>query len=150
VVYLSTALAARGEIVPAIEALQRSIPTSMGYFNPEATLISFALAVLYDRDEQRGAAYHVLDQMQGNLNTMYTTQLEPQLTKFRFVPAEDKHYYLALFYESIGHYIEARAEWAHYAAAGDTPWRGRALDHISAIDKQRRANPGIKPNNLKK
>ncbi len=35
-------------------------------------------------------------------------------------------------------YVEARAEWALYAAPGGPPYRRRALDHIAAIDAQRR------------
>jgi hypothetical protein len=146
-VHLATALALRGEVVQATEVLQRAVPSSVPYFNPEATLVAFALAVLYDRDEQRSAAFHVLDQMQISLTQMYSSQLEQQLGKFRYTPGEDRHYYMGLFYESIGEYVEARAEFALYAAAGDTPWRARALDHIAAIDKQRRA--GIKPNPIK-
>jgi tetratricopeptide (TPR) repeat protein len=148
-VYLATALAERGEITAATEVLSRVMPSSIPYFNPEAALVAFSLAVLYDRDEQRAAAFTTLDKMQASLAQMYTTQLQQQLVRFRFVPGEDQHYYLALFYESLGEYIEARAEWALYAASGDTPWRARALDHIAAIDAQRRANPTIKPTQVK-
>ncbi len=148
-VYLATALSERGELAAATEVLSRVMPSSIPYFNPEAALVAFALAVLYDRDEQRAAAFTTLDKMQASLSQMYATQLQQQLVRFRFVPGEDQHYYLALFYESLGEYIEARAEWALYAASGDTPWRARALDHIAAIDAQRRANPTIKPTQLK-
>src|SRR5690606_39242720 len=125
--------ALRGEVNTAADVLQRVVPSATHYFNPESTLVAFALAVLYDRDEQRAAAYRVLDHMQVSLNQMYASQLEQQIAKFRFAPGEDKHYYLGLFYESLGEYIEARAEFALYAASGDAPWRGRALDHIAAI-----------------
>ena len=148
-IYLSTALAQRGEMIAATEVLDRVMPSSIPYFNPEASMVAFSLAVLYDRDEQRGNAFTVLDRMQGSLNTMYTSQLSQQLARFDFIPGEDQHYYLALFYESVGEYIEARAEWALYAASGDTPWRARALDHIAAIDGQRRANPTIKPTQIR-
>jgi hypothetical protein len=57
----------------------------------------------------------------------------------RLAPAEDQHYYLGLLYESVGSYPEARAEWALYAEVPDLPYRARALDHIAAIDAQRRA-----------
>jgi hypothetical protein len=63
----------------------------------------------------------------------------------RFLPPEDLHYYRALLYESVDRYVEARAEWALYAAAGQPTYRGRALDHIAAIDAQRRADPRPKP-----
>lgn len=148
-VYLATALADRGEVTAAIEVLDRVVPASIPYFNPDAAMVAFALAVLYDRDEQRAAAFTVLDRMQASLNQMYTTQLQQQLTRFAFIPGEDRHYYLALFYESIGEYIEARASWSLYAASGDSPWRARALAHIVEIDAQRRANPTIKPTQVK-
>jgi hypothetical protein len=48
-------------------------------------------------------------------------------------------------YEAVGSYPEARAEWALYAAVPDLPYRGRALDHIAAIDAQRRAPPPVSP-----
>jgi hypothetical protein len=112
-------------------------------------MVAFALAVLYDRDEQRANAFTVLDQMQASLNSLYTAQVQQQLNRFAFVPGEDQHYYLALFYESMGEYTEARAEWSLYAASGDTPWRARALSHIAEIDAQRRANPTIKPTQIK-
>jgi tetratricopeptide (TPR) repeat protein len=149
-VYLATALADRGEITAAADVLDRAVPSSIPYFNPDAAMVAFALAVLYDRDEQRAAAFTVLDRMQASLNQMYTTQLQQQLSRFAFIPGEDRHYYLALFYESVGEYVEARAAWSLYAASGASPWRARALDHIAAIDAQRRANPTIKPTQIKK
>jgi len=149
-IYLSTALAERGEITPAVDVLQRMVPASIPYFNDDVALVAFALAVLYDRDEQRSAAFNVLDHMQGSLNQMYASRLQQHLGRFRFVPAADYHYYMGLFYESLGEYIEARAEWALYAASGDSPWRARALDHVAAIDAQRRTNPTAKPTQIKK
>jgi hypothetical protein len=61
------------------------------------------------------------------------------LAGMRFAPAEDRHYYYGLLYEAAGHYTEARAEWALYAAAGNATYRRRALEHIAAIDALRRA-----------
>lgn len=148
-IYLATALADRGEITAATEVLDRVVPSSIPFFNPDAAMVAFALAVLYDRDEQRAAAFTVLDRMQTSIGQMYTSQLQQQLSRFAFIPGEDRHYYLALFYESIGEYIEARAEWSLYAASGDSPWRARALEHIAEIDAQRRANPTIKPTQVK-
>lgn len=148
-VYLATALAQRGEITAATEVLNRVVPASIPYFNPEASMVAFALAVLYDRDEQRSNAFEILDRMQGSLNQMYASSLQQQLQQFRYVPGEDQHYYLALFYESLGEYTEARVEWALYAASGDSPWRARALDHLAAIDAQRRLDPTVKPTQVK-
>ncbi|MEJ7597644.1 MAG: tetratricopeptide repeat protein [Kofleriaceae bacterium] len=145
-VHLANALALRGEMIPAIETLSNALPShALGYYQEDVTLASFALAVIYDRDEQRGAAFDVLANLQTTLQQQYANQLQIQLAKMRFAPAEDQHYYQALLYESQGHYIEARAEWALYAASGDTPWRPRALGHIAAIDAQRRTLRGVRP-----
>ena len=133
----------RQSILPAPgPALPSSI---LGNYSSEGTLATFALAVLYDRDEQRAAAFSVLDHMQHGLQQQYGPYVANELAKLRPANAEDVHYYRALFYESIGQYVEARAEWAHYAASGDTPWRARALAHIASIDAQRRARPGAPP-----
>ena len=143
IINLANLLAAKGDSAKAIDTLISAIPASMlGNFSNDITLASFALAVLYDRDEQRSAAFAVLDQMQNGLQQQYAIYVQNELAKLRFPNAEDLHYYRGLLYESLGQYVEARAEWAHYAASGDTPWRARALDHIAAIDAQRRANPG--------
>jgi tetratricopeptide (TPR) repeat protein len=148
-VHLANALAARGEITAAIDTLQNAIGTqAIGYYGSDVTIVAFTLAVIYDRDEQRAAAFETLDHMQATLQQQYSQQLQNELGKLRFAPAEDQHYYLGLLYESLGHYTEARAEWALYAASGDSPWRGRALDHITSIDKQRRVNPTIKPTQI--
>ena len=140
---LANLLAARGDTTKAIDTLSNAIPPSMlGNYTSDVTLATFALAVLYDRDEQRAAAFAVLDGMFSGMETRYTESVHTELAKLRLANAEDIHYYRALLYESIGQYVEARAEWAHYAAAGDTPWRRRALEHIASIDAQRRAKPG--------
>ncbi|MBA3503586.1 MAG: hypothetical protein M4D80_02615 [Myxococcota bacterium] len=149
IVNLASALAEKGDTAKAIDTLVSAIPPSMlGNFSNDVTLASFALAVLYDRDEQRAAAFAVLDQMQSGLGQQYAIFVQNELAKLRFPHAEDLHYYRGLLYESVGQYVEARAEWAHYAAAGATPWRARALAHVAAIDAQRRANPGAPPTPL--
>lgn len=146
IVNLATVLAAEGDSGKAIDTLLSAIPQSMfGNYSSEITIASFALAVLYDRDEQRAAAFSVIDQMQNGLQHMYAKSVQDELAKLRFPHIEDLHYYRALLYESLGQYVEARAEWAHYAAAGDTPWRARALAHVAAIDAQRRLKPGAPP-----
>jgi len=146
VIHLANALVARGEVTAAIDSLQNALPPALlNYQNPEISLVAFSLAVIYDRDEQRAAAFEMLDHMQTTLQQQYAPQLLGEISKLRFAPAEDQHYYLALLYESLGHYVEARAEWALYAASGDSPWRRRALDHITAIDHERRAKPNVKP-----
>src|SRR5690606_20697904 len=66
-VHLSNALAARGQMTEAIDVLATSIPPQLQYYPNELTLVSFALAVQYDRDEQLGAAFDVLDRMQSVL-----------------------------------------------------------------------------------
>ena len=143
-VHLATALAARGEMGAAIDTLVGALPAQApGYFTPEIVLVTFALAVQYDRDEQRSAAFEVLDRLQTMQQGSFASQVQVALAYVRFAPAEDQHYYQGLLYEAVGDYAEARAEWALFATS-ESPWRGRALDHIAAIDAQRRAKPGSK------
>jgi tetratricopeptide (TPR) repeat protein len=145
VVHLATALAARGEMAAALRTLGDALPPRpLGRVSDETTILTFALAVLYDRDEQRASAFEALDRLQAALTAQYEQQLQLALARMRFLPPEDLYYYRALLYESLERYTEARAEWALYAAAGQPTYRGRALDHIAAIDAQRRANPGVK------
>ena len=137
---LSTALALRGQTGEAIDVLANAIPPQMATdYTPELQLVKFALAVQYDRDEQRSAAFEVLDHLETVLQGQFGQQLQVALSQLRYAPPEDEHYYRALYYEALGHFAEARAEWALYAAAGIAPYRGRALDHITGIDAQRRA-----------
>ncbi|MBA3820182.1 MAG: tetratricopeptide repeat protein [Deltaproteobacteria bacterium] len=141
-VHLASTLAARGEVAGAIDVLTNAMPaTALGHYTNEVTMAAFALAVLLDRDEQRSAAFAVIDGMQSALQQQYGSYVQNELARIRFANAEDLHYYRGLLYESLGHYVEARTEWAHYAAIRDTPWRRRALDHIAAIDAKRRASP---------
>lgn len=145
-VHLSNALAMRGQVGDAIDLLANAVPAATPYYSTEAGLVAFALAVQYDRDEQHGAAFEVLDRMQTALQGQMASLVQAALASLRFAPAEDQHYYLGLLYEAVGSYPEARAEWALYAAAPDLPYRKRALDHIAAIDAQRRAPaaaPGV-------
>ncbi len=138
-VHLSNLLAARGKTGDAIDVLANAMPVNPPYYSTEMVLIAFALAVQYDRDEQRGAAFEVLDHMQNQLTTSFGATVQNGLATMRFAPAEDQHYYLGLLYEVMGNYTEARAEWMLYAASGDLPYRARALDHVAAIDSERRA-----------
>jgi hypothetical protein len=141
VVHLATALATRGEMARAIDVLANALPAQVHYFSDPITLVSFALAVLYDRDEQRAAAFEILDRMQATLAHEVGPFTLRALGEMRFAPAEDEYYYQALLYEALGNYAEARAEWALYAQISDAPWRARALDHIQAIDALRRSPP---------
>jgi hypothetical protein len=141
-VLLANALAARGEMSEAIDVLANNLPPSVQYYTNELSLVGFALAVLYDRDDQRGAAFEVLDHMQNQLQAaQYAAQVQNGLAQMRWAPAEDQHYYQGLLYESMGNYTEARTEWALYAAAGDLPFRARAQQHIAAIDAEHRLGP---------
>ncbi len=141
-VQLANALASRGEVTQAIDTLHDVLPTQTpGYYSHELSLVTFSLAVVLDRDEQRNAAFEVLDKLKSGLQQQFGTQLQNVIAMTRFSPAEDQHYYLGLLYEALDQYTEARAEWALYAASGETPWRARAFEHIHAIDAQRRARP---------
>jgi tetratricopeptide (TPR) repeat protein len=141
-VHLATALAAHGEMTDAIDLLAHALPAQPSYFTDPLTLVSFALAVHYDRDEQRGAAFEILDRMQATLQQELGPFVQRALAAMRFAPPEDQYYYRALLYEALGDYTEARAEWALYAAVPDAPWRRRALEHVHAIDAERSARPG--------
>lgn len=137
-VHLATALAARGQMSDAIDVLSNALPSAAGAYYTEAnTLVSFALAVHYDRDEQRGAAFEVLDRMQAALQQELGLFVQRSFAELRFAPAEDEYYYQALLYEALGAYTEARAEWSLYAAVPDAPWRHRALEHVRALDALR-------------
>ena len=138
---LSTALAMRGEMSDATDVLASALPATLGY-SPEQWGVAFALAVQYDRDDQRGAAFAELDKLQGVLaDNSYAASMQGWLSTMHFTPAEDEHYFSALLYESLGDYTEARADWALYAASGGA-FRARALEHVAAIDEERREQPG--------
>jgi len=144
-VHLATALAARGSMSEAIDVLGNALPAQTNYYTDPITLVSFALAVHYDRDDQPSAAFEVLARMQVALQQELAPNTQHALAVMRFAPAEDQYYYQAMLYEALGDYIEARAEWALYASVTDAPWRRRALEHIKAIDAQRTAGTGGHP-----
>ncbi len=141
-VHLANALAARGEVTAAVDTLVNALPAqNMSFFSQELTLAAFTLAMIYDRDEQRSAAFEVLDRMKSALQHSFGTQVQNVIATMRFAPAEDQHYYQGLLYEAMDQYAEARASFALYAASGDTPWRARALEHVRAIDAHRKNPP---------
>jgi tetratricopeptide (TPR) repeat protein len=142
--HLASALTARGEVGAAIDALTSAVPASLAYYNNDSTLVTFALAVALDRDEQRGAAFDVIARMQTALQASYAPQVAGALATVRFAPAADAFYYQAMLDETAGMMTEARAQWALYAAAGDLPYRRRALDHVAGLDALRRA-PAPRP-----
>ncbi len=150
-VHLATALAARGQMSDAIDVLSNTLPPAAStYYKDEVTMVSFALAVHYDRDEQRGAAFEILDRMQAALQQELGQLVQRSLAEIRFAPPEDEYYYQALLYEALGAYTEARAEWSLYAAVPDATWRHRALEHVHALDALRApaaapVNPHAKP-----
>lgn len=140
-VHLSHALALRGQMSEAIDVLANAVQANAQYYSNELALVTFALAVQYDRDDQRGAAFDVLDRMQSTLQGQLGNSGYYALSAMRFVPAIDRHYYFGLLYEAAGNLTEARAEFALYAAAGDQPYRRRALEHVAAIDNLRKHPP---------
>lgn len=140
-VHLATALAARGEMADAIDLLGNALPAQTNYVTDPVVLVSFALAVHYDRDEQRGAAFAVLDKIHVTLQQELGPFGQRALAGMRFAPPEDQYYYRALLYEALGDYTEARAEWMLYASVADAPWRRRAIEHVDAIDAQLRVRP---------
>ena len=141
-VHLANALAARGEVTAAVDTLINALPAqNMSFYSQELMLAAFTLAMIYDRDEQRSAAFVVLDRMKSALQHSFGTQVQNVIATMRFAPAEDQHYYQGLLYEAMDQYTEARTSFALYAASGDTPWRARALEHVRAIDAHRKNPP---------
>lgn len=144
-VHLATAYAVRGDLATAAHTLSNALPEgALQHYSNELRIVAFALAVFYDRDEQRALAFEVLDHMRTTIGDGFLEGVQVELARLPYVPPEDVHYFRALLYEADGHYVEARASWAVYAASGQPAFRGRALDHIAAIDAQRRAIPGAK------
>jgi len=141
-VHLASALAERGQSGDAIDVLANALPANPPFYSNEMQVVAFALAVMYDRDEQRTAAFETLDKLRAALQDQMGPMIHNALAPLRFAPAEDEPYFLGLLYEAVDDYPEARAEFALYAAAGELPYRGRALDHIAAIDARPRPEAG--------
>jgi len=100
-----------------------------------SVLAAFALAVLYDRDEQLGKRDDLIHDLRVRYEGDYGDRVAQAIALGRLPDPEDHFYYQALLYESAGALLEARAEWAHYAAVPDAPWRDRPSAHIRAIDR---------------
>jgi tetratricopeptide (TPR) repeat protein len=132
-VHLSMALAMRGQTSDAIDVLADALPTSVPYYANEYQVVTFALAVAYDRDDQRSLAVEQLDHLRAGLQESWGQSVHTALASLRFAPAEDQQYYQALLLEATDNYSDARAGWALYAAAKGA-YAQRALDHIAAID----------------
>jgi tetratricopeptide (TPR) repeat protein len=143
IVHLAHALASQGQMSEAIDVLSNALPANIQYYANEIALASLALAVHYDRDEQRGAAFDILDRMQSGLQGQLGTLGFAALATMRFTPAADRHYYYGLLYEAVGNITEARTEFALYASSGESPYRRRALEHVTALDVLRRSPPPL-------
>jgi tetratricopeptide (TPR) repeat protein len=139
-ILLANALAARGEVTAGIEVLSELLPErriGAAGIDEGALSITFALAVIYDRDEQRGAAFQLLDALFAQ-QPQWIATVRNDRALARLAPVEDVHYFQALLAEANGELAAARAAWALYANSGDSPWRARALEHIAAIDRAQR------------
>jgi len=134
-VNLSTALALRGQTTDAIDVLADAMPAAPAYYSNEYQLATFALAVAYDRDDQRSAAVEQLERLRAGLQEQWGLMVAAAIAAFRFSRAEDQQYYRALLLEATDNYADARTEWAIYAASHG-PYARRALEHITAIDKR--------------
>ncbi|HEX4454107.1 MAG TPA: hypothetical protein VH143_24760 [Kofleriaceae bacterium] len=134
-VHLATALALDGHSTAAIDVLDDALPPQASFEPNELALVGFALAVQYDRDEERSAAFDILDRMKQQLGDQLAPALQNALARMRFAPAEDELYYRALMAEVIGDWSEARTEWLLYAADDAAPYRRRAIDHARALDR---------------
>ncbi len=92
---LATALAMRGQTDDAIDALlawNQSMNLYQGYEQPQLA-VGFALVVFYDRDDQRGAAFEILDKMQSAMQNGFGQQIQSALLTLRFEPPEDEAYF---------------------------------------------------------
>jgi tetratricopeptide (TPR) repeat protein len=134
-VALSSSLAASGRLADAIDTLKTYLTRIQYYGDEPSVQAGFALAVAYDRDEQRSNAFEMLDLLINASQGSYGVVAYSALSRLSFTPAIDQHYYYALLYESLGYLSEARTEWQAYARGGDEAlFRGRALDHVESID----------------
>ncbi|MFT3693169.1 MAG: hypothetical protein QM831_08510 [Kofleriaceae bacterium] len=136
-VHLSTALSLRGQSTEAIDVLADALTSQPVYYSAEYQVIAFALAVAYDRDDQRSLAVEQLDHLRAALQEQWGASVRNSLAGLRFAPAEDLQYYRALLLEATDMYGDARAEWALYHGR----YEQRALDHIAAIDKRPKTAP---------
>lgn len=135
-VALSSSLAASGRLADAVDTL-RTYLTRIPYYGDESAIqTGFALAVSYDRDEQRSNAFEMLDLLISANQGNYGVAAYNALSRLSFTPAIDQHYYFALLYESLDYLAEARTEWSAYArGGGEALFADRALDHVTAIDQ---------------
>ena len=93
---------ARKKLMPAIYDL-----ANRGLLPPGFSLVGFARRDWADED----FAQIVHDSVREHARTEFREEVWKQLAEgFRFVPGEDAHYYLGLFYESLGDYRRAGEE----------------------------------------
>ena len=100
-------------------------------------LVAFTLAVLYDQDEQITRAYEILEQDFNAMHDELTFQAVAQRLQVQpFLPAAERHYYLALLYESRGLLADARNEWLAYVhSSALVRYHRRARKHIRDVDR---------------
>lgn len=128
VLNLGNLYAAEGRIEEAIALLVRERAART------TGILSFALVVLCDKDHQLNRAYELLHQHK-QADERFVHNLARDLDTMEMVPAEDRHYFMALLLEARGSLPEAREEWHHYVRSGDQAhFAERARQHIEAID----------------
>ena len=147
-VYLADALDAAGRTADAIALLSQRVDAATGNWDTEEALELFALAVLYDRDEQISQAFELVLRAQGALAGGFVERFLAGLQLAPPVPAAELHYYRAFVYETNGYLHEARAEWLAYLRMPDARARARARAHLAAVDgmlRERRPARGKRP-----
>lgn len=147
-VYLAEALDGAGRTADAIALLSHRVDAATGNWDTEEALEVFALAVLYDRDEQISRAFELVLRAQGALAGGYAERFLAGLQLAPPVPAAELHYYRAFVYETNGHLHEARAEWLAYLRLPNVRGRARARAHLAAVDGmllERRPARGKRP-----
>lgn len=133
----SRALVLLSMLHPMLHRSDRAITVLHRHAGPTGDmLVHFALAVAYDKDEQITRAYDVLQrELDGMKDEMIFFGLTERVLAQVFAPAAERHYFMALLYETRGLLPEARAEWLAYVRSGDAArYRKRASKHIAAID----------------
>lgn len=139
-----------GRLAEAIDLLGNTDEASARY-SSHSHVLTLALAVAYDRDEQLTMAHDVLKQLtQSGPDNLERALRDSFGQPVPMYPLCDRHYFAALQYEALGHLIEARAEWQAYARWPDVPYRQRAQAHIEALDKliadsRRKPRPAVTP-----
>jgi Flp pilus assembly protein TadD len=119
-------LMALGRLAEATESYRRAVRAS-----PLKAITHLALAVAFDRDQQLEAAKRELGVALSQDPLLYAVQSD----QFIFVPAADRHYYLALGFLARG--LKSRGRWElrqFLQALPDGPYSARARERLAQAE----------------